>query len=200
MIVLGSLVAMMTIATGVLRLFEPGPVAPLTGITLQSIEHETSPGDRLFSTNGVSRDWQAIVIHDSGRLTGSARTLNHRHQQEGREGLGYHFVLNNGTNNKRDGAIEVGYRWQHQQPGDYLVPSPESGWFHAHAVGICLIGDADRRSLSRAQLRELVWLVQKLQRQYDIPAEAVYVQVGADREPLFPEGWFRDQLLAHHTP
>lgn len=200
MIVLGSLVAMMTVATGVLRLFEPGPVAPLTGITLQSIEHEHSPVSRLFDTQAGRRDWRAIVVQDSGQLTGSARTLNHRHQQLGREGLGYHFIVNNGTRNQRDGAIEIGYRWQHQQPGDYLAASAEARWFHEHAIGVCVIGDADRRALTDAQLRELVWLVQALQRRYEIPASRVYVQVGGDREPLFPRGWFRDQLLAHRGP
>ena len=200
MIVLVTLVTGMTVTAGVLRLLEPGPVAPLTGITLQSVEHDYSSAGRLFDTNGSSREWRAIVIHDSGRLADSARSLNHRHKQQGRAGLGYHFVINNGTHNKRDGAVEVGYRWQHQHPGDYFAPGPDADWFHEHAISICMIGDADRRSLTRSQLRELVWLVQKLQSGYDIPAEAVYVQVGNGRESLFPDGWFRDQLLARRVP
>ena len=51
--------------------------------------------------------------------------------------------------------------------------------------------------LTDAQLRELVWLVQKLQARFQIPKEAVYVEVGAGVQgPAvhFPHAWFRRQL------
>ncbi len=202
MIVLGALVVGMTLISGLLFVLEPGPVAPFTGITLQSVEYNQSPESRLFDLDTASpRPWKAIVIHDSGRLSGSARTLDERHKAMGREGLGYHFVVDNGTEGQKDGVIEVGYRWQHQETGDYLAPSENTQWFHNNAVGISLVGDADRKPFTQAQLHELVWLVQKLQRRFNIPADAVYVQVGSGEvKPAFPSVWFRDQLLTRRTP
>lgn len=206
LIVLGTLVAGMTVVSGMLRLLEPGPVAPLNGVTLQSVQGGPSPEARLFNT-AAARDWQAIVIHDSGRLTDSARSIAHRHEQLGRSGLGYHFVVNNGQGEKSDGVIEVGYRWEHQRQGHYLAAGKDSDWFHDNAVSICLAGDANREPFTRAQLRELVWLVQSLQQRFDIPAEAVYVQVGSnapaelrDEEKLPQVAWFREQLLTRHMP
>ena len=214
LIVLGALVTGMTVTSGLLLILEPGPVAPLTGITLQSVQRGVSREARLFSTEQPSQQWKAIVIHDTGRPAGSARTLDRRHRQQGREGLGYHFVINNGHNseNRDDGTIEVGYRWQHQNAGHYFAPSPDADWFHNNAIGITLVGDADhqsgRASLTRAQLEELVWLVQTLQQRYDIPADQVYAQFGADSsdnagsagQTAFPRVWFQDQLLTRQVP
>ena len=201
MIVLGVLVAGMTVTSGLLRVLEPGPVAPLSGITLQSVQRDQPPEAQLFNTaQGEPRDWQAIVIHDSGRATGSADRLHRRHERQGRGGLGYHFVVNNGTG-KPDGVIEAGYRWQHQLTGDYLADGQHTGWFHKHGIGVCLVGNADQKPMSRQQLQKLVWLVQKLQRRYDIPADAVYLQVGSEgRDALFPRMWFREQLLTRQMP
>lgn len=203
LIVLGTLVAAMTVTSGLLRLLEPGRVAPLNGVTLQSVQGGPSPEARLFNTSARARDWQAIVIHDSGKLTDSAKAIAHRHEQLGREGLGYHFVINNGKGEENDGVIEVGYRWEHQSSGHYLADGPDSEFFHDNAVSICLAGDASREPFTRAQLRELVWLVQTLQQRFDIPAEAVYVQVGSalPEEADLPQlAWFREQLLTRQMP
>ena len=194
MVVIGTLVAGMTLASGVLLVLEPGPVAPWSGITLQSINRVSTPEQRLFDTAGDEVDWQAIVIHDSGTLAGSSRTLNDQHERLGRGGLGYHFVINNGSR-QRDGLIEVGFRWSRQFAGHYLT-GERADWFHTNAIGICLVGDVDRQRLSRAQLRELAWLVEQLQQRYDIPRDAVYVDVGTgdSDQAVFPHDWFQQQI------
>lgn len=195
---LASLVFGMTSVSALLLVLEPGPVAPLSGVSLRSID-DTSAGeaaaDRLFQTPD-SLDWRKIVIHDSGSPIGSSQSINRVHDQLGRGGLGYHFVVNNGSD-EVDGLIEVGYRWQRQMIGGYL-DGPGSDWYHKHAIGICLIGDADRSGPTEAQMRELVWLVRQLQARFGISDDEVRVQVGSDPvrgSVLFPEARFRDQLL-----
>ena len=196
--VLGSLVTAMSLASGVLLLLAPGPVTPFTAVTLQSIDRGPSGGqDRLFELSNPEHDWQTIVIHDSGLQSGSARQLDRLHHQQGRGGLGYHFVINNGQG-ESDGLIEMGFRWQQQFAGAY-VEGPNAEWFNRHGIGICLVGDVDERRPSQAQLRELAWLVRQLQQAYQIPRGAVHVNVGS-RPDAFPEAWFRQQLLDIPAP
>jgi hypothetical protein len=202
-VVLGALVLGMALTSGLLLVLEPGPRAPFSAVTLLSIDHGVHASDRLNDIDNP-RAWKAIVIHDSGQLTGSARSINDVHERLGRKGLGYHFVINNGTG-ASDGVTEVGFRWPRQFEGAY-VPEPQSSLefdWNANAIGICLVGDADRRAFTEAQLRELVWLVQQLQARFNIPADAVYVEVGSTGDQpsrLFPYAWFRGQLLAPRLP
>lgn len=188
----------MTLTSGLFLLMQPQPVAPFTGITLQSIDRQIEPEQRLFNV-AQPNNWQGIVIHDSQSLHGSSRLLNQVHEQAGRGGLGYHFVINNGTG-VADGTIEMGFRWHHQFAGAF-VEGDGADWFNRHAIGICLIGDADQQRFTDAQLRELVWLVQRLQKRFDIPREAVYIQLGGSDAPAryFPHTWFRRQLLDQTT-
>ncbi len=198
--VLGALVMGMTLTSGLLLLLEPGPVAPFSGVTLQSVDRAVEPTERLFNTT-QPKQWLSIVIHDSGSLKGSSESLNALHEQAGLGGLGYHFVVNNGSD-QADGLIEVGFRWQRQFNGNY-VQGDGAEWFNSNAIGICLVGDADRRSFTEAQLRELVWLVQQLQAKFNVPSDAVFVEVGSGQQgpsKLFPYAWFRGQLLTPRTP
>lgn len=194
---LASLVFGMTSVSALLLVLEPGPVAPLSGVTLRSIDDTSSAeaaADRLFETPDAL-DWRAIVIHDSGSAIGSSQSINRVHDQLGRGGLGYHFVVNNGSD-EVDGLIEVGFRWQRQMIGGYLE-GDGSDWYHRHAIGVCLIGNADRSAPTEAQMRELVWLVRQLQARFGIADDRVLVQVGGDPargSVLFPEATFRDQL------
>lgn len=196
-VVLAALVMGMTLTSGLLLLLEPGPVAPLTGLTLTSLDRSASPEQKLFDTSTTPRQWQAIVIHDSGSLTGSSRTLHQAHEQAGRDGLGYHFVVNNGTG-EEDGVIEMGFRWPRQLAGQYVEGGEDAQWFNENAIGICVVGDVDRESPTVAQRAELLWLVQQLQARFNIPRDRVYVEVGSSADSathLFPHAWFRSQLL-----
>ncbi|MEM0915658.1 MAG: peptidoglycan recognition family protein [Planctomycetota bacterium] len=193
---LACLVFGMTSVSALLLALEPGPMAPLSGVSLRSIDDGGSAAaDRLFETP-ESLDWRAIVIHDSGAQVGSSQSINRVHDDLGRGGLGYHFVLNNGSD-EVDGLIEVGFRWQTQMIGAYLPDGGAStAWHHKHSIGICLIGDADRAAPTEAQQRELVWLVRQLQRRYGIPSDRVMIQVGSNgSSALFPETAIRAQLI-----
>ncbi len=196
-VVLSSLLIGMTAISSLLLVLEPGPVAPLPEVTLLSTDQSIDPADRLFNIPR-NQDWQAIIVHDSGTDDGSAESVGAAHERLGRDGLGYHFVINNGSG-ERDGTIEIGFRWQQQISGTYL-DGPGADWFNSHAIGICLIGDADTGRFSDSQLRELIWLVRRLQDRFGIPREAVYAQIGSDSHrvsPHFPDAWFRSTLLNH---
>jgi hypothetical protein len=196
MVVLGSLVAAMTVASGVLLMLEPGPVAPPSPVSLQSIERDADPVDLLFSTTPAPEPgrWRGIVIHDSGATFGSLKTINRDHEAMGLGGVGYHFVIDNGLG-ERDGLIEASFRWSKQLIGAYSTNSD----VNRMAIGVCLIGDADRADFTQAQMRELIWLVTKLQRHFNIPADNVVVNIGTDGTANagrhFPLASFRQQLL-----
>lgn len=198
LVVLGALVVGMTVASSALLLLEPGPRAPLSGIQLLSTNtsDRVEPEVRLFDT-ADSLGWEAIVIHDTGTRAGSAESINRAHERIGRQGLGYHFVINNGSE-QPDGMIEVGFRWSNQMVGAYLE-GPDATWWNSHAIGISLVGDGDQAAFTDAQARELVWLVQNLQKRYGIPSDRVYIDLGTqDAGPArhFPYAQFRQQLLS----
>lgn len=198
-LVLGSLVAAMTVASSILLVLEPTPTQPGQSQLLSSIDASMPAESMLFKTEvAASRDrWQAIVIHHSGSLSGSAQAMNRDHMQSGLSGLGYHFVIHNGRGGP-DGEIFLGYRWQYQVEGAHTA-GEDGDWYNKNAIGICLIGDPDRHAPTDAQIRELLWLVQALQRQYDIPSREVYV-VGSDADQpanpgrFFPIADLRQQL------
>lgn len=192
MVVLGALVAAMTVTSGLLMLLEPGPIAPMPGVALQSIDHAASPQDKLFNTEAVQVRWGSVVIHDSRTPQGSAQTLDHVHQQLGRGGLGYHFVIDNGPGGD-DGKIEVGFRWSSQAPGSLYDGGAQT---RPDTIGICLIGDGEHGRFTEAQLDQLVWLTQQLQKRFGIAKESVYAQIGSHTAASsFPDAWFRQQLL-----
>jgi len=192
MMVLSALVAAMTVTSALLIYLEPGPVVPMPGVALQSIDRGDRHGDDLFASDEILAAWGSIMIHDSRAPQGSAQTLNHIHEQLGRGGLGYHFVIDNGPSDD-DGKIEVGFRWSSQVPGSFFDASA-TPW--PDAIGICLIGDGERGRFTEAQMQQLVKLVQRLQQRFGISKDEVYAQIGAQTATSsFPDAWFRQQLL-----
>lgn len=195
MVVLGALVAAMTVTSGLLMFLEPGPTVPTAGVALTSIDRgqaSDKPQNKLFTTDAVQIPWKSIVIHDSRTPQGSADTLHQIHQQLGRGGLGYHFVIDNGPY-EDNGKIEVGFRWSSQAPGDFFDAKTDT-W--PDAIGICLIGDGDHGRFTEAQLQQLVWLVQQFQQRYGITKDSIFTQIGSETAASgFPDAWFRQQLL-----
>lgn len=195
--VLALVIAGMTLTSALLLLLEPGPMTPMTGVSLQSIDQSTvrAPEDRLLATTEpiVEGRWKALIIHDSGTQSGSIRELSRLHDRL-HGGLTYHFVIGNGTGGP-DGEIEMGFRWQRQYPGQFLQGPNADAWLRS-SIGICLIGDGDRGSFSERQMRELVWLVRLMQERFNIPDDLVVIDIGQGDQPspVFPYAWFRQQL------
>lgn len=202
--VLMALVVGMTTLASVLMLLDPGPIhrGPALALSALEMDDPAFTEKALFSPNRpLSSDWQYIIVHDSRGQVGSANDLdrfwNQYYQGEGLSprGAGYHFVINDAAGNA-DGQIEVCQRWQEQYPGGFIDAEGDDHWNRV-AIGVCVMGDAERQGFSEDQLASLGRLVREMQLRLNIPRENVIVQVGqADRPaPFFPEAQFRRQLL-----
>lgn len=114
----------------------------------------------------------------------------------------YHFVIRNRADSWED-LLEVGDRWQRQLAGAYWA-GPESQWVNHHGIGIWVENNQSGEGPDEEQLQKLIWLVQRLQSEFQIPADRVILQVdGASATRTtrwFPAAWFRQQLLAFEMP
>jgi hypothetical protein len=118
--------------------------------------------------------WQYIIIHHSAETVGSAATCDRAHRLRGWDELGYHFVIGNGSLTP-DGLVEIGPRWWEQKHGAHCRPSPtDDNHWNEHGIGICLIGNFDKRRPSEAQLASAAQLVAWLMRQCNIAPDRVY--------------------------
>ncbi len=113
-----------------------------------------------------SDKWQYIVIHHSVTDSGDAQSLDAIHRRRGFDrGLGYHFVIDNGTKTRVDGQIEASPRWIKQMDGAHC----NLGGMNECGIGICLVGDFTSEPPSRRQMDSLVLLVNTLRKYYRIP-------------------------------
>jgi LysM repeat protein len=117
-----------------------------------------------------SDKWRYIIIHHSVTDSGDAQSLDLLHRRRGFDrGLGYHFVIDNGTGTRNDGQIEAAPRWVKQMDGAHC----NVAGMNACGIGICLVGDFTDVPPSRAQMEALVLLVNTLRNQYRIPLSRV---------------------------
>ena len=113
-----------------------------------------------------SKKWRYIIVHHSATDEGNALCFHSFHHQRGFErGLGYHFVIDNGTKGKQDGYIEVAPRWIKQQDGAHCKASG----MNRKAIGICLVGNFNEERVFEKQMEALVYLVNRLRKYYRIP-------------------------------
>ncbi len=121
----------------------------------------------------LEKKWTAIVIHHSGTKSGNSAIFDKWHR-EGRhwEGVGYDFVIGNGTDSG-NGQVEVTYRWRNQVTGAHCGGTP-GNWANEDAVGICLVGDFNKTVPNYQQMASLAKLVRFLQRRYGISKSNVY--------------------------
>lgn len=136
----------------------------------------------------VSDRWQTIVLHHSATVSGSARQFDQYHRNvNGWDELGYHFVVGNGTGTP-DGFIEVGPRWVTQKHGAHCKTS--DNYFNEHGIGICLVGNFDKRPPTPAQLRSLRYLLGYLQSQTRIPSSRILTHGGVTHKTACPGRYF----------
>lgn len=100
--------------------------------------------------------WKYIIVHNSGTRQGNARVFDvyHRRVRKMQNGLAYHFVIGNG-NGAGDGEIEIGNRWTRQINGGHVA----SDYLNNIAIGICLVGDYNRDTPTKAQMAALDELI-----------------------------------------
>ncbi|NUN47478.1 MAG: N-acetylmuramoyl-L-alanine amidase [Candidatus Brocadiae bacterium] len=113
------------------------------------------------------RPWTHIIIHHSASASGSASHFDRAHRLKGWDGLGYHFVVGNGSLTE-DGRVEAGERWMRQQDGAHAKPE-----WNARAIGVCLVGNFDEGKPSEEQLAALEDLCRWLCRECGIPPDRV---------------------------
>ena len=189
LVVWASLIASLSLVSGLLLVLNPVPHAPAVGPVLTVLDPSPDDLETLLVTRPPPAPgrWRGIVIHHSGASHGSAEALGRLHQSQGYGGLGYHFVIGNGDG-AYDGEVQAGYRWSRQLDGLHT----------REAIAICLIGDGDRAQPSRTQINQLVKLVTQLQRRLNIPADRVYLyrDLAETTSPglRFPAVSFRNQL------
>jgi len=161
----------------------------------------------------IAGQWQAIVIHHSATPAGDSITLNRQHTASGLSGLGYHFVIGNGQG-LGDGLVEVGYRWNRQLAGAHVagatatesqngldrtsLSTADADQYNRHSIGICMIGNGNRREFTDRQMHELITLVRALQAQFRIPGSAVYLHSDLSKVTspgkFFPTAEFEAQI------
>ena len=114
--------------------------------------------------------WRYIIIHHSATDAGNAYSLYDMHLRRGFwNGLGYHFVIDNGTFGKAIGQIEISPRWIKQQDGAHCKASN----MNSMGIGICLVGNYSEDQVPEKQLDSLVYLVCMLQHYYNIPTSNI---------------------------
>lgn len=109
--------------------------------------------------------WKYIIIHHSATDKGSALHFYKFHLLRGWEDLGYHFVIDNGSEGKGDGQIEVSPRWLKQQDGAHCSASG----MNYKGIGICLVGNFNKENVTEKQMGSLIYLVNILREEYNIP-------------------------------
>jgi LysM repeat protein len=99
--------------------------------------------------------WRQIVVHHSGIEAGNAKSYDGAHRRRGMEnGLAYHFVIGNGRDSG-DGLIEIGPRWTKQLLGGHV----RSVAVNEYSLGICLVGNFEKRSPGARQLASMHALI-----------------------------------------
>lgn len=200
-VIWGALAASMVVVTGGLSLVGGSGASPAGGRLLTPLAQVEGNGGAMefaLRTNAeLDRErWTSIVIHHSGSPADTPEELDGQHRRAGLASLGYHFVIGDGAR-MGDGDIHSGSRWLEQQPGAH-VAGREGHKYNASSIGICLVGNGDRRVPTAAQLRSLVGLVSDLARSLDIPREQILLH--SDLAPttspgrMFPASLFYEQI------
>jgi hypothetical protein len=153
------------VPVGTIRL---GSAVPPRSVALARV----AAGDLAWHVAGASRPWRYVVIHHSATAGGNAELFDASHRRDrGWDELGYHFVIDNGRGGP-DGRVEVGSRWSKQKHGAHCGGTPNNE-YNELGIGICLVGDFNRRLPSSPQLASLDRLVAYLAETYDIRPENV---------------------------
>ncbi|MCX7934776.1 MAG: peptidoglycan recognition protein family protein [Planctomycetota bacterium] len=140
---------------------------PPDPLVLQARIRHTPPAPRQpeWRAERLSNRWQWIVIHHSATLAGNAAAFDayHLREKDMENGLGYHFVIGNGSGSE-DGQVEVGRRWREQLDGGHTAgkdPATGRPW-NQIAIGICLVGDFEHYMPTAKQIASLKALLCEL--------------------------------------
>ncbi|MFO8014698.1 MAG: peptidoglycan recognition family protein [Phycisphaerae bacterium] len=149
---------------------ERPPPLPAVG----GVPEATDLADLLWPEEmAAARPWRYIVIHHSATPTATVDAIRRYHVGIGFEGVGYHFVINNGrAPGTADGRVTPTQRWLDQRSGAHarIGHHPE---YNSAGIGICLVGNFEKEPPTPKQMVALERLVLALCRRYDIGLDAV---------------------------
>lgn len=142
-------------------------------LVIPGMSSESAPEDAYRDIDDLCRvsvnrkvNWMYVVVHHSATYEGNAVGFDnyHRYKRHMQHGLAYHFVIDNGLGGE-DGRIEVGNRWKtHWEGGHTSNPV-----MNKVGIGVCLVGNFERRVPTKKQLESLCRLTKYLQRKFGIP-------------------------------
>ena len=154
------------------------------------------PNIPLFMTTR----WTHIVVHHTATDEGSSYSIDQLHRKRGWDnGMGYDFLIDNGTRGKTLGQIEVGPRWLKQMDGAHVK---EGNW-NKKSIGIAVVGNYSENALPEPMLESLVLLVATLKNFYRIPDQNIVghrnVPGAATECPgkIFPWREFKRRILMY---
>jgi N-acetyl-anhydromuramyl-L-alanine amidase AmpD len=128
---------------------------------------DDSSANELLYPNKADRPWRYIVLHHSATSGGNYDQIDVEHRKVlGLDGCGYHFVIGNGTGSG-DGQIEVAQRWTNQKQGVHCR-NARTHEVDEYGIGICLVGDLDRRPPTPRQIAAAQALIAHLSQRYAI--------------------------------
>jgi len=199
-IVLASFLGCMTVTAALLSMTGGGLELASSG---RSITPRVRPGggsglETILSPKApLERDrWDGIVVHHTASPDATPERLDREHRNAGLSQLGYHVVIGNGRR-MGDGEIHLGARWLEQLPGAH-VAGPRGSRLNRTTIGICLVGDGDRRTFTQSQMIALVDVVRLLQYELGIDEDRVWLHrdLAGTTSPgqFFPEAAFRSAL------
>lgn len=114
--------------------------------------------------------WTYIIVHHTATEIGKASIINRAHNERGFwQGLGYHFLIDNGTLGKGDGQIEASPRWIKQLIGAHC----KANGMNSRAIGVALVGNFNYETPTANQLDSLAYLLRTLMEYYHIPSSNI---------------------------
>jgi len=148
----------------------PGQELMIPGAGVRKHPKLSASLEREIESIKVSPKWKYIVIHHSATPVGSGKGMDryHREERHMQNGLAYHFVIGNGKGMK-DGEIFIGNRWKQQLDGGHLSKHA----LNQVSIGICLVGNIEKKPPTRRQLDALEALVRLLMAETHLPSDAV---------------------------
>lgn len=121
-----------------------------------------------------SEPWNYIILHHSGTPAGSLQSIHQQHLRRKDahgnpwKGIAYHFVIGNG-HGMPDGAVEATFRWKQQLHGAHAGHA----LYNSRGIGICIIGNFEQTSPTKAQLTALRKLLTILAQQHSISPDNI---------------------------
>ncbi len=148
--------------------------------------------DIYYKKADIAKGWKFIVIHHSATDAGDSETFHKFHSDQGYGGLCYHFLIGNG-NGMPDGKIEESFRWKEQIAGTHV---DINSWYHnIFGIGICLVGNFEKRLPTDKQMESLIRLIRRLVKEHNIPRSNILPHNGV---PLGEIEWDNERITVKY--